>query len=154
MFCTNCGKALPKDSMVCGYCGEKLQIDDLIDNVKEEDSIAQATSKKGKTYIHQSVLLPAGVQVINKRNQPLKTFSFFVSEVLLLIPILNIVLLFIWAFHSSVNDNRKFFARSILIWLLLIVICVSGFLTYFSIWGYLFDTQYILNQLKAFVNNI
>lgn len=154
MFCTNCGKALPKDSVVCGYCGERLQIDDLVDDVKEEASSTKPASKKGKNYIHQSVLLPAGVQVISKKNKPLKTSSFFVSEVLLLVPVLNIILLFIWAFHGSVNDNRKFFARSILIWLLLIVICAFGFITYFSVWGYLFDGQYLLNQLKLFVNNL
>lgn len=64
----------------------------------------------------------AYIRRMAKRQRPLKTASFFWTEFLLLIPGINLVLLFVWAFRKNANANRKAFARSILIWILLFIV--------------------------------
>lgn len=235
MFCTNCGKMLPEDSLVCGYCGAKVDLDDRIGieeqedrqenfmrdvepfekieepqrsekkapfhkeespetkepSLKEETAIKSREKKyfgkkreikkkkpknqttkeknkydtaelpkhriveapKRKSKVDQMVL-PAGVQVLNKRNRPMKTASFFWTQVVLLIPVLNILLLFIWAFRKHSNANRKAYARSILIWIILVMIAVFSVLIAMLVMRYPMDLNYWIEQLKAWVNSI
>lgn len=56
------------------------------------------------------------------RYAPVSTFGFFLMYILLLIPIVNIVLLFVWARKGSKKINRRNFARAALIFLLIMVI--------------------------------
>ncbi len=53
---------------------------------------------------------------------PVSTFGFFLMYLLLLIPVVNIILLFVWARKGSKKINRRNFARAALIFLLIIVI--------------------------------
>lgn len=236
MFCTNCGKMLPEDSMVCGYCGAKVDLDDDMigsqeqqnwqenfmrdveplekieereeseekapfhkeespetkeRSLKEETAIQSSQKKyfwkkreikkkkpknqitkeknkydtaelpkhriveapKRKNKVDQ-MILPAGVQVLNKRNRPMKTASFFWTQVVLLIPVLNILLLFIWAFRKHSNANRKAYARSILIWIILVMVAVFSVLIAMLIMRYPMDLNYWIEQLKVWVNSI
>lgn len=59
-----------------------------------------------------------GVLHTARRDRPVSTVGFFWTEFLLLIPLLNLVLLFVWAFREKTNRNRRAFARSVLIWIL------------------------------------
>lgn len=45
------------------------------------------------------------------------TGDWFVTQLLLAIPIANVVLLMVWALSSSGNHNRRNFSRATLIWL-------------------------------------
>ena len=45
--------------------------------------------------------------------------SWIGTLLLMAIPIVNLVMLFIWAFGSGTNPNRKHFARAYLIWSLI-----------------------------------
>ncbi len=101
--------------------------------------------------IQQSVI-PAGVKVVNKYNKPLSTVSFFLTQIVLWLPIINIILLLIWAFRKKSNANRKAYARSILIWLLLIVIAlVIGIITLLAL-GYPLNINYWLNEIQQTQN--
>ena len=59
------------------------------------------------------------------QKQNLSTFSFFWMQLISFIPIVNIIPLFFWSFNSKVNENKKSFARSSLIWwaVLIFLIC-------------------------------
>lgn len=191
MFCTKCGKALPDNSTVCGYCGEIM--DDTIDSIENndieqlanfpnEDNIKDKpeikpddstggneknslidniknnvtknnTAKKGNK-IKQAIILPAGVQVINKKTAPLSTMRFFIMELLLLIPIVNIILLLIWGFRKNSNKNTKAFSRSILIWLLIIMLSIFAALIVMIVLGYPVDVNYWLESLKSYIISI
>jgi hypothetical protein len=59
------------------------------------------------------------------KHKPISTAGFFFTQLLLLIPLLNILLLFVWAFRKRTNANRQAFARSILIWMLLFLIIAA-----------------------------
>lgn len=48
-------------------------------------------------------------------NSPMTVGNYITMLLLLCIPIANIVLLFVWAFGSTVNTNKKNFAKAYLI---------------------------------------
>ncbi|MBE6631728.1 MAG: zinc ribbon domain-containing protein [Ruminococcaceae bacterium] len=52
---------------------------------------------------------------IDPRYKPLGTGSFIGMWFLMLIPVVNLILLLVWAFSSRTNFNRKSYARAILI---------------------------------------
>lgn len=103
--------------------------------------------------IQQSVV-PAGVKVINKYNKPFNTSTFFWAQVVLLLPIVNIILLFIWAFRKNSNVNRKSYARSILIWLLLFIIMLIVGIIILLAFGYPININYWINELKQAINSM
>lgn len=52
----------------------------------------------------------------NRSNSaPLSVGDYVIMYLLLVIPFVNLVLLFVWAFGSDVNLNRKNFARATLL---------------------------------------
>ncbi len=48
-------------------------------------------------------------------SEPLRVGQYMGMLLLMCVPILNIILLFVWGFGSSVNLNKKNFARASLI---------------------------------------
>jgi hypothetical protein len=48
---------------------------------------------------------------------PLSTGEFMLITLLLCIPLVNIILLFIWAFSNNVNINKRNYSRAALIWM-------------------------------------
>ncbi len=60
------------------------------------------------------------------RYAPVSTFSFILMDILLLIPVVNIILLFVWARANSRKINRRNFARAALIVLLLLILWAAA----------------------------
>ena len=56
-----------------------------------------------------------GNNQIPSSNNPMTTKQWIFTNLLLAIPIANIVLLFIWAFSKNTNINKKNYAKSCLI---------------------------------------
>ena len=56
--------------------------------------------------------------------KPMSTWSYIWREIIFLIPIVNIIMLFIFAFAEGINKNSRSFARSRLIYALLITVAV------------------------------
>jgi len=64
------------------------------------------------------------VQVDNN-NQPMLLKDWILTFLLLLIPIANIVLMFVWAFGSDVNRSKKtFFQAYLIVFAVMIVIYI------------------------------
>jgi len=57
------------------------------------------------------------VQSMNLNNQPMLLKDWLITYLLLLIPIVNIVLMFFWAFGNDVNQSKKTFFQAQLIML-------------------------------------
>ena len=55
------------------------------------------------------------VQSLNLNNQPMTLKDWIITYLLLLIPIANIVLMFIWAFGKDVNQSKKTYFQAQLI---------------------------------------
>jgi len=51
------------------------------------------------------------VQSLNLNNQPMILKDWLITYLLLLIPIVNIVLMFVWAFGNDVNQSKKLFVK-------------------------------------------
>jgi hypothetical protein len=54
-----------------------------------------------------------------------KTVDWVVTMLILAIPLVNLIMLFVWAFGSGANPNKANFAKAVLLWILIgIVISV------------------------------
>ncbi|MDA3879828.1 MAG: hypothetical protein PF436_05510 [Prolixibacteraceae bacterium] len=49
----------------------------------------------------------------------IKTSDWVITLLLLAIPLVNIIMLFVWAFGSGANPNKANFAKAALIWVLI-----------------------------------
>jgi hypothetical protein len=82
---------------------------------------------------------PAYSPFVPNNSAPLSTGQYFLMMFLLGIPILNIILVFMWAFGDS-NLNKKHFARAILIWALIgIILSVVSALVLWPIFNQYFE---------------
>lgn len=68
-----------------------------------------------------SVYQPYSVQS-QTDTEPLSTGQYIVMFLLLSIPIVNIILIFLWGFGKNVNPNKKSFARAVLIMFIVFLI--------------------------------
>ena len=65
--------------------------------------------------------------VMNRLNRPLSTWGYVWRILLFLLPIINIVPLFVMAFSKGINRNSKHFASAVLILMLIcLILCVCG----------------------------
>ena len=99
------------------------------------EDLVESSSKKDQNF----------EKLVYEKNQKqnLSTFSFFWMQLVSFIPIVNLIPLFFWSFNPKVNENKKSFARSNLIWcgvftfLILFLFLTVLFLKYpldFSFW--------------------
>ena len=89
---------------------------------------------------------PQPAQEEDTRYKPVSTAGFFWSEFLLLIPVLNLILLLVWAFSKRTNPSRRAFARSLLVWFVLaLVVILVGIVALLVL---RFDFNALLNRLE------
>lgn len=51
-----------------------------------------------------------------------KTSDWVITLLLLAIPLVNIIMLFVWAFGSGTNPSKANFAKAALIWALILIV--------------------------------
>lgn len=155
MFCENCGNKLIEGSKFCGKCGARTKPLQASFSEAEAGS-AQAAPTAQQSYspptrqappAQQSYRPPvqqtpaaqqpykpqqdAGSYMESQLNAPLRVGQYIGMFLLLAIPIANLVLLLVWAFSGSVNQNKKNFARASLILSLIALvlwIIIGGFI--------------------------
>lgn len=111
---------------------------------KEEEALsASAAQSEQEQVLHTA-----------RRDRPISTIGFFWTEFLLLIPVLNLILLFVWAFRKKTNQNRRAFARSALIWLLIALLSLLFVLIVMIVTRQSLDLNYWIQQLKDLINGI
>ncbi len=72
----------------------------------------------------------------NIQTKPMTVGDWFVTILILAIPLVNIVMYLVWAFSSTGNLNRKNFCIASLIWMLVcigIAVLVFGFVSLIGI---------------------
>ena len=92
--------------------------------------------------------------IANKQMRPLSTLHFLAMQVVLFIPIVNIILLFIWSFRKNTNLNRKAYSRSILMWIVVFCVAILFVILTFLFMGYPISVDVFIKLLKDAVNNI
>jgi len=83
---------------------------------------------------------------VNKENEKVvSTGEWVASKFILLIPIVNIIFLFIWAFNKEENKNKSNWAKATLIvYILRIFIYAFIILMFFSFFMTLFNSSYYI----------
>jgi len=64
-------------------------------------------------------------------RKPLSVGEWFITILVMAIPVIGIVMLFVWAFSANTNVNRSNYAKAALLWMVVgifIVLAVLGFL--------------------------
>lgn len=129
MFCEKCGTNLPDGARVFNACGAPVESAPPSYVVAEpapahpvpvapvyapQAQPAYAAAPVQTAYApqqQQSSTYPGQLD----GNEPLSLGQYLVMLLLMLVPILNLVMLFVWGFGSSSSLNRKNFARAMLI---------------------------------------
>ncbi len=95
MFCEDCGNKLPDDTKFCGGCGAKSEFDS-----PAYEELVQPTSGPTQTspvYTSQQ----SYTQPIHTDAPPLRVGQYIGMLLLMCVPILNIILLFVWSFGGA-----------------------------------------------------
>ncbi|WP_243156485.1 hypothetical protein [Clostridium sp. C8-1-8] len=60
--------------------------------------------------------------MFDKNSQPMTLGNWVVTMILLAIPIVNLVLLFVWGFGTNVNKSKKTYCQATLIFSAIIIV--------------------------------
>lgn len=148
MNCPNCGNPVEGNSLFCTNCGGRL------DNIEGEASNGGGLSESAAAdtppapaapaapaYVNTAALAqkpkrpetaaPAAKGAKKKRDmapcRPLSTWGFVWRTLLFMIPVVNLIFLFVFAFADGINENSRSYARSWLILLLAgVILAVIG----------------------------
>lgn len=153
MICKKCGRELPENAKFCGVCGSPTfnltdytapgQPTENADASKrapqpEPKAEPQTKSAPPPSYQQKSAggYAPNGytASFLPEQKEPLTTGAFLCMDLLMLVPILNVVLLILWGFGGDANINRRNWARSRLVWIgiglgIMILLLIIGLLT-------------------------
>lgn len=123
MYCTKCGAPNGDDKAYCKMCGAPLK------KVKKDDSAGAWTQQQDSNEWNRSGQgnsgqkegfapfpspAPAPVQspVSNMDTTPITMWGYFGYELLFSIPVVGFILLLVFSFGGTRNQNLKNFARS------------------------------------------
>ncbi|AFA50024.1 zinc ribbon domain-containing protein [Acetobacterium woodii] len=117
MFCGNCGEKIPDDAVFCTHCGAK----------QTASASKEQSTDSGQNYQPaRRVELPP-VEKVERSSNPaspgkvgndvdlISMGQYIIMFLIMAIPIVGIVMLFIWGFSSETGPNKKNFARAYLI---------------------------------------
>jgi len=128
MFCKNCGEQLAEGSKFCGGCGAVT----TIQQGQSQGAYQNSAGPPVSLNLEQHGATPPQPQRFGRQQNlgnfdqpnrtqwegnvpPLSVKDFLISFLLLSVPILNLVLLFLWGFRDNVNPNKRNLARATLI---------------------------------------
>jgi hypothetical protein len=121
MFCPTCGKQLADNAKFCDSCGS------VLNQASQQGYASPQPPPVQPTYVAPPVIVqqpqaayyppqqPAGSSL----TEPMSVGAYIGFYLLMCIPLANIILLFVWAFGSDVNINRKNLSRTLLIFMLI-----------------------------------
>lgn len=61
-------------------------------------------------------------QFTGKQYEPVKTGDWFLSMLITAIPLVGLIMLFVWGFGSGTNPNKANWAKATLLWYLVAVV--------------------------------
>jgi uncharacterized membrane protein YvbJ len=122
MECPKCGANVENGTQFCSKCGaEVLAAQPVMAGSAPQPQFTQ-NSHSAPPPQPQNYVQPQ--RPVKTKESPMSVGSYILTMIVFAIPILNIIMMFVWAFGSNVNRNKKNFSRATLI-LLLIGIVLS-----------------------------
>ncbi len=147
-FCTNCGNQVPDGIKFCTSCGAAMGATPPV----------QPTQQPVQPVMQQPVQQPAAPQpapvyvaqpVAVCQEEPISTGGYIGIMFLMMLPLINLILLIIWACGGCKKVNKRNFARAMLVWMLIASV-LGGLL--FLVGGFLFGDT--INTLKEYGTSI
>ncbi|MDR0602871.1 MAG: hypothetical protein LBG80_01040 [Bacteroidales bacterium] len=71
----------------------------------------------------------------NSENKPISVKEWVITILFLVIPVVNIIMLFIWAFGKETSVTKSNFAKANLLWILIAFIVAVFFMLLLSAFG-------------------
>ncbi len=125
MICPKCGASMQEGAGFCTACGTQFEAQ-------------QQVYQQQPVYQQPVYQQPAADDL----SAPLTTGQFFLMDLVGCVPLVGLIMYFVWAFGSNTNLNRKSWARAKLIWVLISTV-LSVLL------GILFGTAIMASGLAA-----
>lgn len=118
MICPNCHAEVDNDKKFCPNCGAAMTAN---------------TPPPPPPVNPQPYQQPYQQPQYNQQGcEPLSTGQFVLMDFLAAIPLVGLILYFVWAFSSSENPNRRNWAKAKLIWLLISIVVSILFIVIFG----------------------
>lgn len=130
-FCTNCGNQVPDGIKFCTSCGAAMGA----------TAPVQPTQQPAPVYAAQPVAV--------YQEEPISTGGYIGIMFLMMLPLINLILLIIWACGGCKKVNKRNFARAMLVWM--VIASVLGGLL-FLVGGLFFGDT--INALKEYGTSI
>lgn len=135
--------------------------DEVPDQLEEDSALNReeifSNSEAQEQAAAESVVQEAAktdATALDKQTMPLSTFSFFVTQLSLLVPPVNLVLMLVWAFRAKTNANRKAYARASLIWFLAGCVAALSGLTAMLFLRWPISLNFWFLQFRDFIGSI
>ncbi|HAL73726.1 MAG TPA: hypothetical protein DCM45_01380 [Clostridiales bacterium] len=139
MFCPNCGKSNPDDSKFCENCGSNL-LETAAPPPPVQPAPAFTPPPVQPAYAPppQAQYYPPQNGAVNEQTKPVGVGGYLGMFALNFIPFVGplifFIMLFVWAFGSKANMNKKNLSRALLLMMLiLIVIYVAIFVVLMAV---------------------
>lgn len=129
MNCKNCGAFCADNSTFCDKCGSPLVNEveyQAVDNAQPATAGYQASQpyNNGQQYYQQPSQNPYQQPFYTPQAQTDQTVSvkeWLLTMLVTMIPIVGIVMVFVWAFGDSTKKSKSNFFKAYLVWLLILV---------------------------------
>lgn len=117
MICPNCGANNADQTKFCVACGARFEEQTPPPPPPPVYQQPQQNYQSQANYQQPPYQQP--VPAVDPRTMPLTTGQFMIMDLLMMIPIVNLIILFVWGFSSTENENRKSWCKAKLIWMLI-----------------------------------
>ena len=163
MICPNCSNVILDESVFCGFCGHAMApaapeavqetaapvvTAPVIDAVPEipvvETPVAETVPAPVEIAAEEvppgPVFEPAPAIPFDapKQDKHIGAWRYFFTDIVLCIPLLGLIMFFVWACSSKANKQRKSYVRSKFIWFIVsLILSIAAGVLCFYFWSYL-----------------
>ncbi len=141
--CYDCGANIEDTDVYCRQCGKPVEAET---NTQHTDKTVQdAQNMQNDTWEKAKEQDAAEIQ----DDTPLSFGTYMLLFLLMIIPVVNIVLLCMWAFGKRVNTNKRNFSRAALVYMAIGIVLsiVIGIAVFFSTIRYMQYMQYFYEPI-------
>lgn len=146
-FCTNCGNQVPDGIKFCTSCGTLIK-------AAAPAQLAQSAQQPVQQPVmqQQPATIYTAPPVTAYQEEPISTGGYIGIMFLMMLPLINLILLIIWACGGCKKVNKRNFARAMLVWM--VIASVLGGLL-FLVGGLFFsDTIDVLKEYGTSITDI